>query len=140
MTGPLKTDWNLIRDAINAAIDSCEALENIGYREEDRGKTITVGGRSVSVQDFLVSGWSIAELARYQVIRERHEKGEDLPYVPEASRILIAVAQACAELVAGGENPAGGDFVRGMAGWFREHFDPNIRKAIQSTAQDKTSG
>src|SRR5262245_53200974 len=89
VTNPLKTDWNLIRDALNAAIDSCENLENIGYSEEDRGKTIDIGGRLVSVQDFLVSGWTIAEHARYQVIRERHEKRDDLPYVPETSRILV---------------------------------------------------
>jgi hypothetical protein len=132
MTAPQKTNWDLIRDVINTAIDSCEALENIGYREADRGKVIDINGRSISVQDFLISGWTIAEQVRYQVIRERHEKDEDLRYVPETSRILVAVTEACAELIAGGENPAGGEAARRMAGWFREHFDPGVKKAIET--------
>ena len=134
MTGPLKTNWDLIRDVINTVIDSCEALEDAGYRETDRGKAIEIGGQSVSVQDLLASGWTIAEHVRYQVIRERHEKGEDLRYIPETSRILVAIMAACAELVAGGQDPAGGEAARRMAGWFRDHFDPGIRKAIQAGA------
>ncbi|NIE63144.1 hypothetical protein F3J17_04585 [Burkholderia sp. Ax-1719] len=131
----MKTDWALIRAVINTAIDSCEALEDVGYSETDREKVIDVGGRSISVQDFLVSGWTIAEDVRYQVIRERHERGEDRRYIPETSRILVAVTEACAELVSGGQDPAGGDAARRMAEWFREHFDPNIKSAIKVSDQ-----
>jgi hypothetical protein len=126
----METDWQLIRDVLNAAIDSCEALERAGYSEQHRERTVTINGRQVSVQDFLVSAWTLPENARYTVIRERHEKGIDSPYVPEAARILMAVSAACAELVGAGKEPPGGTTMRGMANWYRNHFDPNVKRAI----------
>lgn len=126
MNGSHKTNWHLIRDAIDAVIDSCEALENAGYSEKDRGRVVRIADRAISIQDLLTSGWTIAEHVRYQIIRERHEKREDLRYFPETSRMLVAVVQACAELVAGGQHPAGGDAAVRMACWFREHFDSQV--------------
>ncbi|WP_255503671.1 hypothetical protein [Caballeronia sp. EK] len=101
----METNWKLIRDAINTAIDSCEHLERTGYEEKHRGNTVMVGNQAVSVYEFLESARTIAENTRYEVIRARYDKGDDLPYIPETSRILVAVAQMCAELVAGGQTP-----------------------------------
>ncbi|WP_199541135.1 hypothetical protein [Paraburkholderia kururiensis] len=128
----METNWNLIREVINTAIDSCEKLEQVGYAEQHRGITIDVGGQRASVQDFLVSAWTLAENARYEVIRERHDHGLDLPYVPETSRILVAVAAACAELVGAGKSPPAETFMRGMIDWYRNHFDAHVGKAISS--------
>ncbi|MGF6634791.1 hypothetical protein [Paraburkholderia sp. MM6662-R1] len=126
----METDWKLIRDVINSAIDSCESLEQAGYAEQHRGRTVEVNGQRVSVQDFLVSAWTLPENARYEVIRQRHEQGLDQPYVPESARILTAVIAACAELIGAGEAPPGGDMVHGMANWYRNHFDPKVKHAI----------
>jgi len=122
----------LIRDVLNAAIDSCEALERVGYAEPHRNRTVAVNGQLVSVQDFLVSAWTMPENARYDVIRQRHEKGIDLPYVPESARILTAVTAACTELIGAGKEPPGGSLIQGMANWYRNHFDPNVRRAIEA--------
>lgn len=128
----MTTDWNLIRDVLNAAIDSCEALELSGYTEEHRGQAVDVNGQQVSVQDFLVSAWTLPENVRYAVIRRRHDDGIDSPYVPEAGRILVAVAAACTEIIGAGKEPPGRNEMQRMASWYRHHFDPNVRKAIES--------
>jgi HD-like signal output (HDOD) protein len=98
----MKTDWNLIRDVLNAAIDSCERLEQAGYAEEQRSRSVQVGGRQVNVLEFLISAWTLPENVRYEIIRARHDENLDLPYVPETARILTAVAAACAELIGAG--------------------------------------
>ncbi|WP_321855129.1 hypothetical protein [Paraburkholderia tropica] len=126
----MKTDWHLIRNVLNAAIDSCEALESAGYAEEHRARTIIVNGRPVSVQEFLTSAWTLPENVRYAVIRQRHDAGLDSPYIPEAARILIAVAAACAEIVGAGNSPPGIEGMQNMAAWYRNHFDPNVKAAI----------
>ena len=76
----MPTDWNLIRDMMAAVIDSCEQIEAAGYAEEDRDLTVDVSGHSISIQDFMVSAWTLPENLRYQIIRDRHEKGVDLAY------------------------------------------------------------
>ncbi|CAN7736007.1 hypothetical protein LJR029_004977 [Caballeronia sp. LjRoot29] len=129
----METDWQLVREVLNAAIDSCERLELSGYVEERRGRSVAVNGQPVSVQEFLVSAWTLPENTRYAVIRQRHEKGLDSPYVPESARIIMAVAAACAELVGAGKNPPGGDQMQAMADWYRNHFDPNVKRAIASS-------
>ncbi|HTH60252.1 MAG TPA: hypothetical protein VL689_08855 [Paraburkholderia sp.] len=128
----MATDWSLIRDVLNAAIDSCEALELAGYAEEHRGRTVAVNGQQVSLQDFLVSAWTLPESVRYTVIRQRHEEGIDSPYVPEAARILVAVTAACAEIIGGGKRPPGAREMQAMANWYRKHFDPNVKSAIDA--------
>lgn len=70
----MKTDWNVIRGMMNAAINACERIEASGYAETDRDATINVGGQQVSVRDMLVSAWTYPENLRYQIIRQRHEK------------------------------------------------------------------
>jgi len=129
----MKTDWRLIREVLNAAIDSCEALDQAGYAEEHRSLSVQVSGRQVSVQEFLISAWTLPENARYEVIRARHDKDLDLAYVPETARILTAVAGACAELIGAGDTPPAEPYMRGMIDWYRNHFDPNVRRAISTT-------
>jgi len=128
----MKTDWDLIREVLNAAIDSCEGLERSGYTEEHRNQTVDVSGQQISVQEFMISAWTLPENARYEVIRQRHEKNLDLPYVPESARILVAVAAACAELIGAGEAPPAEQYMRGMINWYRNHFDPNVQRAIST--------
>jgi hypothetical protein len=131
----MQTDWKLIRDVLNTAIDSCEALENAGYREGHRSRTVDVSGLEVSLQEFLVSAWTLPERARYEVIRQRHDNGTDLPYVPETARIMTAVTAACTELIGAGTDSTGGVAVSGLVNWFRDHFDPNVKRAIEGGSQ-----
>lgn len=126
----MKTDWKLIREVLNAAIDSCEGLDRAGYAKEHRSLSVQVNGQQVSVQEFLVSAWTLPENARYEVIRARLDKDLDLAYVPETARILTAVAGACAELIGSGDMPPAEPYMRGMIDWYRNYFDPNVRRAI----------
>ncbi|MBN9082470.1 MAG: hypothetical protein BGP04_06940 [Rhizobiales bacterium 62-17] len=126
----MKTDWNLIRAMMGAAIDACERIEAAGYTENDREAAIDIGGQRVSVHDFLVSAWTLPENLRYQIIRERHDQAADLPYVPETARILIATAQASAELIGAGETTPAGNGVQKMIQWFADHAAPGIEQAI----------
>jgi hypothetical protein len=126
----MTTDWNLIRDMMAAAIDACERIEAAGYTEDDRAATVSVNGQPVSVHDFLISAWTLPETLRYQIIRERHERGLDLPYVPEAARILTAMAAAGAELVAAGTTHPAQAEIRRAIGWYSEHAVPGIERAI----------
>ena len=126
----MKTDWPLIREMMNAAIDACERIEATGFEPTDRDATTTVNGQAVSVSDFLTSGWSLPETVRYSIIRARHDAGNDLPYVPETARILTAMAAASAELIGAlGQNPASGD-VRRMIEWFKLHAATGVEKAV----------
>lgn len=129
----MKTDWNLIRDMMNAAIDACERIEAVGYNENDRDVAIDVPGASVTVHDVLVSAWTYPENIRYRIIRERHEAGMDIPYVPEAARIVAAMAQASVELIgAGDDEPAASDEIRKMIAWFGNHAAPGIERAVEA--------
>lgn len=71
----MKTDWNVVRNLMNAAIDACERIEASGYVEADRDAVIDIAGQEVSVHDLLVSAWTYPEKLRYQIIRERHDAG-----------------------------------------------------------------
>lgn len=81
----MKTDWNLIREMMAAAIDSCEKMEALDYTEAQRAKLVQINGNDVSVQDIVTSAWTYPESLRYQIIRQRHDANADLPYVPEAA-------------------------------------------------------
>jgi len=41
----VKTDWNMIKKMMNAAINACESIEKTGYAEGDRDATINIGGQ-----------------------------------------------------------------------------------------------
>jgi hypothetical protein len=126
----MPTDWSLIRDLMAAVIDSCEQIEAAGYTELDRPLTVDVAGREVSVHEFMVSAWTLPENLRYRIIRDRHDKGIDLPYVPEAARVIIRMAEACSELIgAGRANPADQE-ARSAIQWYRAHAVPRVQQAI----------
>ena len=126
----MRTDWNLIREMMAAVIDSCEQLEVAGYTEQDRDLTVEIAGQNVSVQEFLVSAWTLPEGLRYRIISDRHDRGVDLPYIPEAARILVRMAEACSELVGAGEVKPAEAEARSAIRWYRTHAVPNIQRAI----------
>ena len=126
----MKTDWNQIRGMMNAAIDACERIEASGCDETDRDAAIGVDGQPATVHDLLVSAWTYPENIRYRIIRDRHAQGTDLPYVPESARILIAMAQAGAELIEAGDAAPAGPHIKRMVDWFEGHFPNSIETAV----------
>jgi len=126
----MKTDWEQIRGMMNAAIDACERIEATGYVAADRDATIDVRGQAVSVHDLLVSAWTYPENIRYQIIRERHAKEADLAYVPETARILIAMAEAGAELIQAGDAAPARENIQTMIAWFGNHAAAGIERAV----------
>lgn len=136
----MKTDWKQIREMMNTAIDSCEQIEVAGYNEKHRVATVSIEGREYSVQDFLISAWTLPESIKYKIIQDRHDKGCNLQYVPEASRIILAMAQACVELV-GAKSCAPAQLpIEGMKRWFSDYAVPNVRIAIESAQQEDSGG
>jgi hypothetical protein len=126
----MKTDWNLIREMMATAIDSCERIEELGYSELHRDSRIEVNGNEISVNDIMVGAWTYPELIRYQIIRQRHAANADLPYVPETARILAGMAAACAELIkAADTKPAQAD-IEQMMNWYRRHALPALQVAL----------
>jgi hypothetical protein len=123
---------NLIRDMMAAVIDCCAQIEAAGYTEKDRDLTVAVSGQRVSVQEFMVSAWTLPENLKYQIIRERHEKGLDLPYVPEAARIIVRMAEACSELIGAAEGKPADSNARLAINWYRARAVPYVQKAIAS--------
>ena len=126
----MPTDWNLIREMMAAVIDSCEQIEAAGYTERDRDLTVDISGQKVSVQEFMVSAWTLPENLRYRIIRDRHDKGVDLPYIPEVARVLVRMAEACSELVGAGEAKPAEEQARSAIQWYRAHAVPHIQRAI----------
>lgn len=122
----MPTDWNLIRELMAAVIDSCEQIEAAGLTEQDRGLTIDVSGQKVSVQDLMVSAWTLPENLRYQIIRNWHDKGSVLPYVLETARAIVKMAEACSELVGAGDIKPAEAEARSAIRWYREHAGPQI--------------
>lgn len=114
-----------------SAIDACERLEGLGLSEGDREAVTTTDGQRVSVFDILTSTWIYPESLRYRIIRQRHEIGADLPYVPETARVVVNVAQACAELIGSGSPAPVDDMCRKMVRWYREHAVPLVEQAVE---------
>jgi hypothetical protein len=135
----MPTDWNLIREMMAAVIDSCEKIEAAGYTEQDRNLTVDVSGQKVSLHEFMVSAWTLPENLRYRIIRDRHDKRVDLPYVPEAARIIIRMAEACAELIGAAETKPAEAEVRSAIRWYRAHAVPHVQQTIV-TARSATRG
>lgn len=129
----MATDWNLIRELMAAVIDSCEQIEAAGYTEQDRSLTVDVSGQTVSLQEFMTSAWTLPENLRYQIIRDRHGKGADFPYIPEAARVMVAMAEACSELVGAGEAQPAEAEARSAIQWYRAHAVPHILRAIAAS-------
>jgi len=127
----MKTDWNLIRSMMETAISACEQMEAMGYNESHRHLSIETSQGPVTVFDLMVSSFTYPESIRYQIIRERHDAGADQPYVHEFSRLLVAMAQASAELVGGKDAEPASASLEQMLAWYRDLALPNLRKAIE---------
>lgn len=126
----MKTDWKLIRLMMDTAIDTCEQLEALGYNETHRDLVLDSVHGKATVFDFMVSAVTYPENLRYQIIRERHVAGADLPYVHEFSRILVAMAHASAELVGGKDSAPAESSLQHMVSWYRDHAMPNLARAL----------
>lgn len=85
---------------------------------------------NAAIHDFLVTAWTYPEKLRYQIIRERHDTGVDLPYVPEAARILLAMSQAVSELVDAGEVTPAKQDIQQIIKWFDEDLARGIDSAV----------
>jgi hypothetical protein len=125
----MPTDWNLIREMMAAIIDSCEQIEPAGCAEPDRDLTVDVSGQKVSIHEFMVSAWTLPENLRYRIIRDRHDKGVDPPYIPEAARIIIRMAEAAAK-------PAEAE-ARSAIQWYRAHAVPCVQQAIAMDRRER---
>ncbi|MFP3924481.1 hypothetical protein [Pseudomonas sp. W5-36] len=127
----MSTDWQQIREMMSTVIDSCEQIERAGLSEEHRSATVEINGVHYSVQEFLISAWTLPENIRYQIIRERHEAGNNLPYIPEAARLLVSMAQACAELVGAADTAPAKKAIEGMHYWYKAYAVPHMTTAIR---------
>ncbi len=127
----MKTDWNLIRSMMETAIGACEQMEAMGYNESHRHLSIETSQGPVTVFDLMVSSFTYPESIRYQIIRERHDAGADQPYVHEFSRLLVAMAQASAELVGGKDAAPASASLEQMLTWYRDLALPHLRRAIE---------
>ncbi len=122
----MTTDWKLIRDVMNSAIDACERLEATGVTELDRGKSTRVGDVDVTIWEFFQSGWIMPENYSYMAVRARHDLKEDKPYTPELARVLQGTAKFCSELIGAQRLDDLADPVN--------PFEPNKRRSIRELA------
>jgi len=114
----MATDWPLVRQMMDAAIDACERMEAAGFTEAHPALPLPGNPAGASVHDALASGWTFPEAMRARILLARHAAGADRPCVPEAARILTAMAEAAAELIgAGAARPADAE-IRAMIGWY----------------------
>jgi hypothetical protein len=127
----MKTDWNLIRSMMETAIGACEQMEAMGYNESHRHLSTETSQGPVTVFDLMVSSFTYPESIRYQIIRERHDAGADQPYVHEFSRLLVAMAQASAELVGGKDVAPASASLEQMLAWYKDLALPHLRRAIE---------
>ena len=136
----MATDWSLVRELMNAAIDACEAAERLGLREADRGLRTSSGA---TVWDVMTSAWTYPENVRYAVIRARHDVGDDAPYRPELARPIVAAAAVCAELVGATKLDSTPDpktrssetirqEIEALTGWYRRHMVEQLGQAARA--------
>jgi hypothetical protein len=123
----MATDWKSIRELMSAVIDFAEAIEAAGYSEGDRALTVQVNGQTISLYDFMVSAHTLPENLRYEIIRDRHDKGADTPYVSETARAIKAMGEACAELAGAA---AAEEKVQAAIRWYRNYAIPQVQKAL----------
>ncbi len=126
----MATDWKTIRELMSAVIDFAEGVEMAGYEEQDRGRIMRVNGQQISLFDFMASAQSLPEDLRYRIIRERHDKGADAPFIPETARMIRSMGEACAELVDAAEVKPAEKRVQMTIHWYSEYALPHIRRAL----------
>jgi hypothetical protein len=99
----MTTDWQLIREAMNATIDACEALESLEVTAREKGDPEVRWGDyevGVSVGDFFTRFWQYPEGSQRDIIRRRSKLDiGDQKHLSELARALIYTAAACAEVI-----------------------------------------
>lgn len=144
----IATDWALVRELMNTAIDACEAAERLQLSEGDR--SLPTGTDRVVVWEVLTSAWTYPENLQYAVIRARHRLEDDVPYRLEFARVLRQVGAVCGELVGASRLdesvPAGGrigdtrsirKMVKGLVTWYQEQMVPQLTQAAASRSVAK---
>lgn len=141
----MTTDWRLVRQLVNSALDACEALDQLQITDEERGVPLMVDGKPVaSVWDALQSAHTAPENARYAIIRARGRLGDASPFVQPLSRVLQQVGGLAAELVGAqqlrtplegldpyrpGEQSVAGT-VENLAEWYGKYLVPRVQEAV----------
>ena len=143
----MATDWTLIRKLTNAAIDACEALDELGMSQEEQMAPLRIDGEATGprIWDSLHGAHFAPENARYAIIRARAQLGEPAPFVDPLSRILQRVGEMAAELVGveqlevpvegadlhwqHGEQSVEG-MVEALVRWYEQHLVPGISDAV----------
>ena len=156
----MKTDWELVREVLNATIDACEALEALDVKPSEKGDPAIRWGdfdTGVSVGDFFQRFWRYPEGAQRDIVRLRaHLDVEDQKYLSELGRALINTAAACAEIIGvppddldrpvdgfvphcgSGANTMRGQ-LEGIGSIYRRWMVPEIKAAIQTYRQAKSA-
>ncbi len=126
----MPTDWDLVRALMASAIDACEAFEALDIQDHERDATAEVGAHRVSVSDALTSAWVLPERLRCQIVHARHKARADAPHVPDAARVLVHMAQACAELIGAKNAAPAAEECRAAMRWYSDHAVPLVNDAI----------
>jgi HD-like signal output (HDOD) protein len=126
----MRTDWDLVRALMTSAIDACEAFEALDIQNHERDATSAKSPNPASVSDILTSAWVLPERLRYQIVHARHEAGLDAAYVPDTARVLVHMAQACAELIGARDAVPAADECRKAVQWYADHAVPLVHDTI----------
>lgn len=136
----MRTDWNLIRKVLTAAVDACEAAEALGLREADR--EVSTGPDDVTVFEVWTSARTLPENLLLEVVRARHELDDDLPYIPDSTRVLERVGQLCGGLVGADSLDHARDgvtirqSVEQMCGWYERVMIPRLAAAASQPNEE----
>ena len=147
----MATDWQMIRETLNATVDACEKLEALEVSDMEKGDHRARMGDyddGVAVGDFYTRFWKYPEGAQRDIMRICSQLGiGDLKYTSELGRALVNTAKACAEAIGiSGEDlsreaegfaphcPTAGSSVKsqlaGIGGIYRNWMVPGIAKAV----------
>ena len=132
---------------MNAALDACERIDELGHLEDHRAATVAVNGHLATVFDLMQSSFTYPENLRYSIIRARNQLKEDKPYTTEVARTLQNVALLCSELIGCsktqqevlGVNPHDPNtaksieaMIQELTDWYQETLTQGVTKAVES--------
>lgn len=130
----MATDWQMIRETLNATVDACEKLEALDVTATEKGDHRARAGDyedGVAVGDFFTRFWQYPEGAQRDIVRIRSQLGVgDLKHTTELGRAIIHTAMACAEAIGLSED----DLTREVAG-FTPHC-PSAGPSVKSQLAD----
>lgn len=99
----MATEWQLIREVLNATIDACEKLEPLAVTDAEKGDHRARAGDyedGVAVGDFFSRLWNYPGGSQRDIIRLRSRLGVgDQKHYSEFARALVNTARACAEVI-----------------------------------------